>query len=105
MKKLIIATLLPASMLLVAGHASADAMDIAKKSGCMGCHALDKDIVGPAWQAVAAKYKGQADAREVILNSILHGSKGKWGKKVHMQASKLSKEEAGAMADYILGLK
>lgn len=106
MKKLIIAALLPVSLLLVSAHASADAIEIAKKNGCLGCHAVDKDIVGPAWQVISAKYKGQADAHEVVMNSILHGSKGKWGKKVHMQAHKnLTKEDAGKLADYILSLK
>jgi cytochrome c len=35
--------------------------DLAKKNNCLACHAVDKKIVGPAYQDVAKKYAGQAD--------------------------------------------
>src|SRR5579862_893854 len=33
-----------------------------QRDGCSACHAVDKKIVGPAYQDVAAKYKGDAGA-------------------------------------------
>ena len=33
-----------------------------QKDGCAACHAVDKKIVGPAYQDVAAKYRGDKDA-------------------------------------------
>ena len=33
-----------------------------KASGCLKCHSVSADKDGPAYKAVAAKYKGQADA-------------------------------------------
>ena len=39
------------------GQAQASA-DLAKAKNCMGCHATDKKILGPAFKEVAAKYKG-----------------------------------------------
>ena len=33
-----------------------------QKDGCAACHAIDKKVVGPAYQDVAAKYKGDKDA-------------------------------------------
>jgi cytochrome c len=33
-----------------------------KASGCLKCHSVSAEKDGPAYKAVAAKYKGQADA-------------------------------------------
>lgn len=48
--------------------------DLAKKSGCMGCHDVAKKKAGPAFKDVAAKYKGQADA-EAKVGAVLAGGK------------------------------
>lgn len=37
-------------------------MELATKSACTACHAIDKKLVGPSYQEVAAKYKGNAKA-------------------------------------------
>ena len=36
---------------------------LARKSGCLSCHAVDKKIVGPAWRDVAKRYKDIPDAK------------------------------------------
>ena len=33
-----------------------------KASGCLKCHSVSAEKAGPAYKAVAARYKGQADA-------------------------------------------
>jgi cytochrome c len=38
------------------------AVKLAKESGCTKCHSVDKAKKGPAYQKVAAKFKGKADA-------------------------------------------
>jgi cytochrome c len=35
---------------------------IARANACMGCHAVDRKVVGPSFQQIAAKYKGDAQA-------------------------------------------
>ena len=37
-------------------------MSIARKNACMGCHAVDRKLVGPSFQQIAEKYKGDAQA-------------------------------------------
>ncbi len=64
-------------MLGVAGQANAD-LELAKKSGCLACHSVDKKVVGPAWKDVAAKYKGDAGAKAALVNSVKKGGKGNW---------------------------
>src|SRR5213596_3650495 len=47
-------------------HAALDeaaAEALMKKDGCAGCHEIDKKLVGPAFQDVAAKYKGDRTQR------------------------------------------
>ncbi len=68
---------------LLSGTASAateaEAMDIAKKNGCLACHSLDKKLVGPAWNEVGKKYAGDAAAAEQLAVKVKKGTKGTWG--------------------------
>ena len=55
-----------ATGMVVAGAAYADeGEELAKSSGCLNCHAIDTKKVGPAYKAVAKKFKGKPRA-EVI---------------------------------------
>ena len=63
---------------LVATPALAN-MDLAKKSNCMSCHAVDKKVVGPSYKDVAKKYAGQADAEAKLIAKVKAGGKGAWG--------------------------
>lgn len=54
-------------------------MDLAKKSNCMSCHAVDKKMVGPSYQDVAKKYAGKADAPAMLADKVKKGGKGNWG--------------------------
>lgn len=69
MKTMSLATLLLAGA-FVALPASAQDADAAqamlKKENCTKCHSVDKSKKGPAFQKVAAKYKGKADAQEKL---------------------------------------
>ena len=63
-----------------AAVASAPALavkDLAAKSGCLACHAVDKKLIGPAYQDIAKKYKGSDEA--MLVAKVKAGSKGVWG--------------------------
>lgn len=96
-----------AAMLVASTTAQADhAMELAKKSGCLGCHAIDRTIVGPAWKAVAKKYRADPKAEQVLMTSIYQGSQGKWGNKVHMKAQKnIPEADVRELVQFILQLK
>ena len=53
--------------------------ELAKKSGCFACHAVDKKLVGPAYKDVAAKYRGQKDAEAKLFKKVKEGGTGVWG--------------------------
>ena len=54
------------------------ALPIAKRYNCMACHGVDKKIVGPSFNAIAAKYRGQ-DAQQRLFNKVKSGGAGVWG--------------------------
>lgn len=53
-------------------------MPLAKASGCLACHSVDKTVVGPAWNDVANRYRGKAGARDALVNKVKAGGKGNW---------------------------
>jgi cytochrome c len=70
--------------LVVSGSASAiddaKAAELMKSGGCSTCHAVDKKVVGPAYQEVSSKHKGDADALAKMEKSVRAGSKEQYGK-------------------------
>ena len=58
---------------------SDDGAALAKKSGCLICHSVDKKIVGPAYKDVAKKYKGNAAAAAMLEKKVSDGGSGTWG--------------------------
>ena len=58
-------------------NTSAEAM--MKKHGCAACHTIDKKVVGPAYQEVAAKYKSEKDALAKLSDKVKKGGVGVWG--------------------------
>jgi cytochrome c len=77
-------------------------MDMAKKNACMACHAVDKKLVGPAYQEVAKKYAGQKDAVVNLAKSIKAGGSGKWGPVPMPAQAALSEADAQTLAAWIL---
>ena len=58
---------------------AAKAQDIASKNACMGCHQVDKKLVGPSFKDVAAKYKGDKGALAKLTAKVKNGGAGVWG--------------------------
>lgn len=99
------------SLLLVLGGVlslqpafAVDGEALFKSKPCAACHSVDTKIVGPAFKDVAAKYGSQADAQATLVNSITHGSQGKWGP-IPMPPNAVTEEEANALAEWILSHK
>jgi cytochrome c len=80
-------------------HAS---KELAQKNACLACHSVDKKVIGPAYSAVAAKYKDQKDALTTLTKSIKAGGSGKWGAMVMPPQASLSNADASTLAAWIL---
>lgn len=62
-----------------AAFSPVDAMNIARKNACMGCHAVDRKLVGPSFQQIAGKYKGDAQGQARLETKVRDGGSGVWG--------------------------
>jgi cytochrome c len=80
----------------------AKAAIIAKQNACLGCHAVDKKIVGPGFQAVAKKYANDPGATVFLKNKILKGGSGSWGVVPMPANAKLSDADVSLLASWIL---
>ena len=79
---------LSVATLLASGSAFADAKaddaarQLAMRSGCFICHAIELDArgpeglkpVGPPWKAVAARYKDDKEARKNLTAAVMGGT-------------------------------
>ena len=55
------------------------AQTLINQSDCKVCHQVNTKSVGPAFTAVATKYKGKADATDYLVKKIRNGGAGVWG--------------------------
>ena len=103
--KSIIISMVAAAGLVIAGSALAADMPPEGKAKCGACHAIDKKIVGPSFNDVAAKYKGDKDAASKIVTNVTKG--GAFGWKMGMMPPKgmgASEAEIKSMSEFIVGL-
>jgi cytochrome c len=53
-----------------------NAEKLMKASDCSSCHAVEEEIVGPAYGAIAKRYAGQADAAAKLVAKVRDGGNG-----------------------------
>ncbi|WP_151446826.1 c-type cytochrome [Lacisediminimonas profundi] len=56
-----------------------DPVALLKQNGCVACHGMSNKIVGPGFNEIAAKYKGDASAEARLAGKVKNGSAGTWG--------------------------
>lgn len=73
---------LPVGMLLAPGSVTAadteTAKALARQNNCFKCHGIDKEKDGPAYKAIAEKYRGKANAQARLIEHITSGEKAKF---------------------------
>ena len=69
---------------------------------CLSCHNVTQKVVGPAYQAVAQRYKDDPKAIETLTESLTAGSVGKWGAVPMPPFAGLSAAEKAALAKFVL---
>ena len=75
--KVVIGAMLAAGAIVAAPVRADEAL--AKKHNCLACHQIDKKSVGPAYQDIARKYKGQAGMAAKLADKVKKGGQGVWG--------------------------
>jgi len=94
--------LLLASLALTTGAVASE--ELAQANNCLACHKIDSQLVGPSYQDVAAKYKDQDGAAELLFESVKNGSSGTWGSIPMPPNAAVSDDDIHALVAWILAM-
>ncbi|OAM51651.1 cytochrome C [Methylovorus sp. MM2] len=79
----VLLTIVSASSFMMAGQALAVdakvAEALAQKNGCLACHSVAVKVIGPSYQDVATKYRGDKTAEAKLIAKVKEGGSGVWG--------------------------
>ena len=78
--------------------------ELAASNNCLACHKVDTQLVGPSYQDVAAKYKDQEGAAELLFETVKNGSTGTWGAIPMPPNAAASDEDIQALVAWILAM-
>ncbi|MFM8682033.1 MAG: c-type cytochrome [Alphaproteobacteria bacterium] len=81
---------------------SPPAMKRAKDAGCMACHGIANKVVGPSYADVARRYRGVADALDLLAGRVRNGAEGVWGALAMPAQEDVSDADARLIVEWIL---
>lgn len=84
--------------------AAEDGEALAHGKACFACHKVDAQVIGPAFQDIAAKYQGDPEAAAKIGAQIKNGGVGLWGQIPMPPNPHLSDDEIQVLTEWILSL-
>lgn len=74
------------------------------KLDCVGCHKLDKKLIGPSYLDISKKYENNDKNINYLSSKIIKGGSGVWGSIPMAAHASLKKEDAKSIATYIVSL-
>lgn len=75
--------------------------ELARAKNCVACHHESRRVIGPTWNAISARYAGDASAVAVLSGRLIAGNGGVWGE-TPMPAQDVTPAEAEALVRWIL---
>jgi len=70
---------------------------------CHGCHEPQRTLIGPSYQAIAARHQANRDVMvDILAEKIIIGGAGNWGVVPMVPNEHVSPDEARAIARWIL---
>ena len=94
----------PAAEAAPAGDLWKPAYALIQKSDCLGCHSVDKKVVGPAYRDVAKRYAGKPGIVAVLVKKVKLGGAGNWGEIPMAPHPNLSDQDLTTIIKGILSL-
>lgn len=94
----------PATEAAPVAAAGGDQLALATTSGCMACHQIEMKVVGPSYKEVAAKYKGDAAAVDMLVEKVKSGGSGTWGQIPMPPNAHVPEESIHAIVSWLLTL-
>jgi cytochrome c len=86
----------------VAADAPAAGLSVARANACLGCHAVDRKLVGPSFQQIAEKYKGDREAQARLVRKVRDGGSGVWGPIPMPAHPRMSDAEISTVVGWVL---
>lgn len=108
MKRIMTLLLATGAVTLSAGAQGADAKAaeaLAKNSGCLACHTVDKKLIGPGYKDIADKYRKDKGAEASLIKKVKAGGKGVWGDIPMAPNAHVKDEDIKTIVHWILSLK
>ena len=102
--KAVITVIAVAAGLAIGGPAQANEA-LAKTSGCLACHTVDKKLIGPGYKEIADKYRKDKGAEANLVKKVKEGGKGNWGDIPMPPNSHVKDADIKTLVDWILSLK
>ncbi|KVM63639.1 c-type cytochrome [Burkholderia ubonensis] len=97
------AAALLASTLGAIAHADVgDGLKVARGNACMGCHAVDRKLVGPSFKDIAARYKGDPQAVAKLSKKVKEGGSGVWGAIPMPAHPRMSDADVRSVVEWVL---
>ena len=91
-----------------AGAQAADAKAaeaLARQSGCLACHTVDKKLVGPSYRQIADRYRNDKGAGANLFKKVKEGGKGVWGDIPMTPNAHVKDQDIKAIVQWILSIK
>ena len=76
-----------------------------KASGCIACHRMTLDHIGPSMLSVSQKYANDPNGASMVLDGLTNGAKGKWGNNVMPPQSHVSEPNLQLLTKWALAIK
>lgn len=90
------------SLMVGSAFAATDGQALAKKNNCMTCHNLKGKKVGPGFNEIAKKYRGDAAAQAKLEQKVRKGGSGSFGKAMMPPQKGVSDKELKNIIGWIL---
>ena len=78
---------------------------LASAKNCLSCHAVDARVLGPSFKEIAARYKDNAGAGDLLATRIRQGGGGVWGTVKMPANTQVSEADAKKLAAWVLTVK
>ena len=90
-----------APVVVAAAGGAGDAKGLLAANACTACHGINNKIVGPGFNEILAKQKGQADLEGYLVTKIKNGGSGVYGSVPMPPQAQLSDTDARTIAKWI----
>jgi cytochrome c len=82
----------------------AEGKNLVTSLDCKTCHKENEKSIGPAYKAVADKYRNDPKATDYLMDKIIKGGGGVWGETAMAAHPDLKKEDAQKIVSWIMSL-